>query len=1316
MCKKLCVFILVAIALAPIFILQAQTSTTNFSLYVGQEGKIKTINLSNYYEVTSIEFKSDDPNYSQYLNLEIQEINSERDFIVTPTQYFDGTASVTLTVIGRFSANGSIKELVGPLKRTISCKDNPLTIAPEHMTLNLTDQRNGFIDYWHKDMSFENALRVSFFSENDIISVDQEGKVTAQKSGETYIRVHSNQAKDDKICAVEVKGKVQAERISIDPSYLTLTVNKKDTITAMVEPYGAENSNVTWTIQDDNDAVIIRELTQTTAEITAKKQGIATVIASIADTNIKANCQVAVEATTVGPSKIALDKGTIVMTVEDQDTLKAIISPANAEYAAIDWKSSNEEIALVKRIGKTTAIVTAISKGTVSITATIRGTNLKANSMVTVSPLTPERIKLNHHSLSIEKGNKKNLTATVTPADAEYQIEWSSTDESIVTVRRKTDHRVAEVVAKDKGSATIIATIEGTNLKDSCRVNSTITPTDIIMPSNSYEVLIGDEFYITPSVGPDGAEYTLDWGTNDPDVAVVNQTDMSGKTGRISALNAGEAIIAATVVGTGIHVSCRVIVRKPTLTLTAAPNGGVVNKGTKVVLSANSIGAKIYYTTDGTIPDQFDHLYRTPIIINQDTKIKAIAIQDGYNNSDVLTASFVIRNIPGDVNRDNEVSIADINSIISVILDDDNNQLIQWADINNDGEVTIADINTDIDIILNPKHYIQEVEPFFVNGVEFQMVYVEGGTFTMGTEPDDDWDPDWGPYEDPYEDTHPAHEVTLNSFRIGQTEVTKELWEAVMGPNSGNGSGSNIDDPVKGIGWYDCQEFIKRLNIITGRQFRLPTEAEWEYVAHKIFDENGYCNYSIPVYNMRGGVHEWCIDWYAPYINQPQVNPIGPLVGTDKVVRGSSDLWESLDIKFNYRQRIYDKPNVCGYYQGLRLVLSDVEIYTVNDVSFAMLPVKGGTFAMGDDHQSTVSNYSIGQTEVTQALWKAVMGDGDFSYEVYCDDPESPVVYWLGGYEGHGYMMGPYTEFSVFIEALNYITGKSFRFPKDVEWEYAARGGSMSQGYEYAGSDDINEVAWYGQEFTYTPAVIPVGSLSPNELGLYDMSGNAYEMCVINDYFSIRGGSWFSNPQECNVYWSDFSDKWKLWNRYGSGGLGFRLALGNSANPIIELDRYHTTIKVGETAEIDILHGNGNYKCASSNSSISCRIVGDKVLIDGEKNGTAEVTVTDLVTSAITTFKVCVISANTTIELDKTSLELQVGETKTLTASIIPANPNCSIVWSIDLPGVASLKSTEKNTVEVTALNKPSHDNGTATICASIDDTDIVAKCIVVIE
>ena len=79
MCKKLCIFILVAIALAPIFILQAQTSTTNFSLYVGQEGKIKTINLSNYYEVTSIEFKSDDPNYSQYLNLEIREINSERD-------------------------------------------------------------------------------------------------------------------------------------------------------------------------------------------------------------------------------------------------------------------------------------------------------------------------------------------------------------------------------------------------------------------------------------------------------------------------------------------------------------------------------------------------------------------------------------------------------------------------------------------------------------------------------------------------------------------------------------------------------------------------------------------------------------------------------------------------------------------------------------------------------------------------------------------------------------------------------------------------------------------------------------------------------------------------------------------------------------------------------------------------------------------------------------------------------------------------------------------------------------------------------------
>jgi hypothetical protein len=306
--------------------------------------------------------------------------------------------------------------------------------------------------------------------------------------------------------------------------------------------------------------------------------------------------------------------------------------------------------------------------------------------------------------------------------------------------------------------------------------------------------------------------------------------------------------------------------------------------------------------------------------------------------------------------------------------------------------------------------------------------------------------------------------------------------------------------------------------------------------------------------------------------------------------------------------------------------------------------------------------------------------------------------------------MGPYREFSVFIEVLNYITGRSFRFLKDVEWEYAARGGGISQGYEYAGSDDVNEVAWYGQEFTNTPAVIPVGSLSPNELGLYDMSGNAYEMCEINDYLSIRGGCWYSSPQECSVYWSDYSNEYL--KRYRGGALGFRLALGNSANPIIELDRYHTTIKVGETAEIEILHGNGNYKCTSSNSSISCRIVGDKVLIDGEKIGTAEVTVTDLVTSAITTFIVCVISANTTIELDKTSLELHEGETKTLTASIIPANPNCSIVWYCNKPGLVGLKPTVKNTVEVTTLLN----DGTATISASIDDTDIEARCSVTVE
>ncbi len=179
------------------------------------------------------------------------------------------------------------------------------------------------------------------------------------------------------------------------------------------------------------------------------------------------------------------------------------------------------------------------------------------------------------------------------------------------------------------------------------------------------------------------------------------------------------------------------------------------------------------------------------------------------------------------------------------------------------------------------------------------------------------------------------------------------------------------------------------------------------------------------------------------------------------------------------------------------------ETITVNGVTFKMVPVEGGTFMMGapdDDpdadewekpaHQVTLSSYYIGETEVTQELWLAVMGNNPSHFQ---GDLNRPVEgFW-------------WQEIQEFITKLNELTGRSFRLPTEAEWEYAARGGNKSHGYKYSGSQNIDEVAWYGGNSD--DETHPVAIKVPNELGLYDMSGNVSEFC--QDWW----GSYSSEPQ-----------------------------------------------------------------------------------------------------------------------------------------------------------------------------------------------------------
>ena len=227
-----------------------------------------------------------------------------------------------------------------------------------------------------------------------------------------------------------------------------------------------------------------------------------------------------------------------------------------------------------------------------------------------------------------------------------------------------------------------------------------------------------------------------------------------------------------------------------------------------------------------------------------------------------------------------------------------------------------------------------------VGEVAFDMQKVEGGLFIMG-----------GTHEQHNEVIStdlPTHTVSLHTYYIGTTEVTQGLWQAIM-PEWYISDEWNIpNQPITDITWYDCQEFIRRLNNITGLPFRLPTEAEWEFAArggnvsrgyrfaggNKIEDVSwglsnaGFRKHNVGerkpnelgLYDMTGNVSEWCSDWYGMYYLGTEPNPQGAKEGELKVVRGGS--FDNCKDNSYLSRREYYNPNEAMNYCGFRLALT----------------------------------------------------------------------------------------------------------------------------------------------------------------------------------------------------------------------------------------------------------------------------------------------------------------------------------------------------------------------------------------------------------